>query len=85
MNEIYLEKVFLSDMTADDKYFLLHGESLMWPIQIPLSKKQKTFSDFFSTFLKYWSNFEYFERIDDPHRLCISEITDYPRRGLVSV
>ena len=41
-----------------------------------LSKKQKTFSEFFSAFLKTISNFEHFGREDDPHSLCISQITD---------
>ena len=41
-----------------------------------LSQKQKTFSEFLAAFLKSWLNFEYFEKKDDPHRFCISEITD---------
>ena len=35
----------------------------------------------FSTFLKSRSNFKYFERKYDPHRLSISEIADCQRRG----
>ena len=41
-----------------------------------LSKKQKTFSEFFSAFLKTISNFEHFGKEDDHHSLCISQITD---------
>ena len=41
-----------------------------------LSEKQKTFSQFFAAFLKCISNFKRFEKKDDPHSLCISEITD---------
>ena len=41
-----------------------------------LSKKQKTFSELFSAFLKSRSNFHHFEKKCDPHSLCISEITD---------
>ena len=41
-----------------------------------LSQKLKTFSQFFSAFLKSRLNFKYFESNDDRHRFCISEITD---------
>ena len=48
----------------------------MQPIQMQLSKKQKTFSEVFSAFLKSRLNFEHFRKKDDPHSLCISEIAD---------
>ena len=32
-----------------------------------LSQKQKTLSQFFSSFLKATLNFEYFQKKDDPH------------------
>ena len=54
--------------------------SLTQPIQMKLSKKQKSFSEFFSAFLKSTSNFEAFEKNNDQHTLCISEIIDYERR-----
>ena len=41
-----------------------------------LSQKQKTFCEFFAAFLKFRLNFKYFETKYDPHRFCISEITD---------
>ena len=41
-----------------------------------LSRKQKTFSNFFSAFLKSNLNFEHFKKKDDPHSLCISDVTD---------
>ena len=41
-----------------------------------LSQKQKTSSQFLAAFLKSRLNFEYFEQKDDPHRFCISKITD---------
>ena len=47
----------------------------MQPIQILLSHKQKTFSEFFSAFLKSALNFEHFQEKDDPHSQCISQIT----------
>ena len=41
-----------------------------------LSQKQKTFSKFSATFLRFRLNFNKFETKYDPHRFCISEITD---------
>ena len=53
---------FLKTLTDDDKYFLLYGDNLTQPIQILLSQKQKTFSQFFSAFLKSTLNFENFQK-----------------------
>ena len=41
-----------------------------------LSQKQKSFSNFFSAFLKSSLNFEQFQTNDDPHSWFMSEITD---------
>ena len=46
-----------------------------------LSRKQKNFSDFVSTFLEFILNFEHFQTKDDPQSWCISEITDSEKRG----
>ena len=62
-------------MADDDKYSLLYRDNLMQPIQILLSQKQKTFSEFFSAFLKSTLNFEHFQKKDDPHSRCTSQIT----------
>ena len=53
--------LFLDTLTDDDKYSLLYGDKLTQPIQILLSQKQKTFSQFGSAFLKSTLNFEYFQ------------------------
>ena len=47
----------------------------MLPIQRQLFQKQKIFLRFFSTFLKFILNLEYFETKTDPHIFFISEIT----------
>ena len=47
----------------------------MQPIQILLSQKRKTFSEFSFSFLKYTLKFEYFQKKDDPHSRCLSQIT----------
>ena len=46
-----------------------------------LSKTLKTFSEFFSQFLKSSSNYERFEGKDDIHSQCFSEIIDCQRYG----
>ena len=68
-------RLFVNTFTADDKHSLLNRGNLMQPIQILLSQKQKPFSQFFSRFSKFTSNFEHFQKKDYPHSRCISEIT----------
>ena len=68
--------LFVNSLTANDSYFLLNGDNLTLPFQILSSQKQETFSQFFSAFLKSILNFENFQKKDEPHRRCISEITD---------
>ena len=46
----------------------------MEPIQVSLSRQKKSFSQFFSSFLKSTLNFEHFQKQDDRHSQCISEI-----------
>ena len=55
-------KLFLNTLTDDDKYCLLYRDNLTQPIQILLSQKQQTFSEFFSAFLKCSLNFEHFQK-----------------------
>ena len=55
-------RLFANTLTADDKYSLLNRNTLTQPIQIPLSQKQKTFSEFFSSFLKCTLNFDRFQK-----------------------
>ena len=68
-------RLFVNTLTDDDKYSLLNRDNLTHSIQILLSEKQKTFSQFFSAFLKSTLHFEHFEQKDDPHSRCISQIT----------
>ena len=63
-------------MVVDDKYPVLDRDNLIIPIQMQLTQKQKTFSEFFWAFLKSTSNFEYFEKKDDPQSFCISALMD---------
>ena len=41
-----------------------------------LSQKQKDFSQLFAGIFESKLNFEHFEKKDDPHSFCPSEITD---------
>ena len=68
--------LLLNTLAADEKYPLLNRDNLTIPIQMQLSQKQKTFSEFFAAFLKSRLNFKYFLKKDDPPRFCIFEITD---------
>ena len=67
--------LFVNTLTDDEKYSLLYRDNLMQPIQILLSRKRKTFSKLSSKILKYPLNFEHFQKKDDPHSRCISQIT----------
>ena len=57
----------VNTLSADNKYSLRYSETLRQPIRMILSKKQNTFFQYFAKFLKVTSNFEHFERKNDPH------------------
>ena len=69
-------RLFPKRLSADGKYCLLNRDNLTQPIQMQLSPKQKTFSEFFSAFLESSLNFEHFQKKDDSHSWGISEIMD---------
>ena len=54
--------LFVNTLSEDDKYCLLYNDNLLQPIQILLSQKQRTFSQFFSGFLKSTLNSEHFQK-----------------------
>ena len=68
-------RLFVNTLTDDRKYSLLYRDYLTQQIQILLSKKPKTFSQFFSAFSKSTLNFVHFQKKVDPHSRCISQIT----------
>ena len=69
-------RLFVNTLTANEKYSLVNRDNLTQPIEILLSQKKETFSQFFSPFLKSTLNFEHFPKKDDSNSRCISEITD---------
>ena len=54
-------RLLVNTLTDSDKYCLLYRDNSTQPIQILLSQKQKTFSEFFSAFFKSKLNFEHFQ------------------------
>ena len=67
--------LFVNTLTDDGKDSLLYRDNLTQQIQILLSQKQKTFSQLFSEILKSTLNFEHFQKKDDSHSRCSSQIT----------
>ena len=59
--------MFPNTLSADCKYSVLDRDNLTQRIQMLLSRKQKTFFEFFSSFLKSTLNLEHFQKKDDPH------------------
>ena len=68
--------LLVNTFSADEKYPLRNRDNLTIPIQMQLSQKHKTFSEYFAAFLKFRLNFKYFKTKYDPHRFCICKITD---------
>ena len=60
--------LFVNTLTVDDKHYVLNRDNLTQPIQIQLSQKQKTFSQFFYEFFKSILNDKQLSKKDDPHR-----------------
>ena len=66
---------FVNTLSVNDKYYLLNTANLTQQIQMELSGKRKTFSEFLSAFLKSILNFKHFPKKDDPRSLFTSENT----------
>ena len=80
-----ISRLFINTLSADGKYSLFNRDNLTQPIQMQLSRKQKTFSEFFCAFLKSSLNFEHFQKKDDSHSWGISEITESEKHGYINV
>ena len=72
--------IFVNILTPDNKYYLLKRDNLRQSMQMQLSQKGKTFSEFVFAFLKCSLNFESFQKKDDPYSRSISEIKDSEKR-----
>ena len=60
-------RCFSNTLSVDGKYSLVNTDNLKQPIQMQLSRKEKTFSDFFSSFLKSKLNFAHLLKKGNPH------------------
>ena len=67
--------LFVNTMTDDGMYSLLYRDNLTQQIQMLLYQKAKTFSRLSCEISKPTLYFEHFEKKDDPHSRCISQIT----------
>ena len=53
---------FLNTLTANEKYSLISKDKWMQTIQMHLSQKENTFSEFFSVFYESALSFEHFQK-----------------------
>ena len=59
--------LFVTALPTDKKFFLRNCKNLQQPIQMQFSEKQNTFSQFFTSFLKFRPRFHHFEKKGDAH------------------
>ena len=69
--------LLVNTLAADENYPLHNREYLTIPIQMQLSQKQKTFSEFFAAFLKFSLHFKHLKKKEHPYRFCIFKVTDH--------
>ena len=60
--------LFVNPLTPDDMYSLLNKDNLLQHLEMKLSHKGKTFSEFFFGLLKFKFSLEHFHKRDDSHR-----------------
>ena len=65
--------LLVNTLAANEKYLVLHRETLTISFLMQLPQKQNTFSQFWAAFLKSRLNFG---KKVNPRRFCIFEITD---------
>ena len=76
--------LFVNTLTAEYTYSRRNMHTFTEQVQTPLSLKQKTFSWFFTAFLKSTWNGEHFQKKRESASLSISEIIDSKRGGYLS-
>ena len=59
-------RLFVDTLTVNDKHYLLNRDNLPRAIQMQLSQKQKTFSEFFFIFLNSILNSKILKKKYDP-------------------
>ena len=76
---------FVNTGTAYEKYFLINRNILTQPIQMQLSQKNETLSNYLHAFPKSILTFKYCLKKDDSHSPYISEIKDSEKHGQINV
>ena len=59
--------LFVHRLTVDEKQYLLNRDNLTQPVQMQLSQKEKTFSEFLFPYLKSTLNFKHLPKKNNPH------------------
>ena len=67
--------LFVNTFTDGAKYSLLNRDNLLQHLQKQYFQKQNTVSEFLTALFKSKFNFEHFQKIDQPHRWCILQLT----------
>ena len=62
-----ISKLFPNTLSANGKYSLVDRDNLTQRVKMILSRKQKTFSEFFSSILKSSLNLQHLQTKDDTH------------------
>ena len=78
-------RLFVSIVTADDRYIRCNMQNFPQQIQTPISQKKKIFSRFFIAYLVCVSNLENLEKKDEHPSPAISEIIDSETVGYLNV
>ena len=68
-------RLLVKTLTDNEKYSLLYRDNLTQQIEILLPQNPKTFSQLSSEILEHTLNFPHFQKTDDPHSWCSSQIT----------
>ena len=77
-----ISRLFINTLSADGEYSLFNRDNLTQRIQMQLSRKQKSFSEFFSAFLKSSLNFQHFRKERWPSLLMYFQ-NYWPRKTLL--
>ena len=78
-HNIFVGSILLNTLTANYEYSRSKTDNLQLPVQMQLSKKPETFSQFFIVFLQSTLNFEHFEKKNEPHSSSIFEVINSQR------
>ena len=78
-------RLFINTLTTDDKYSRPNMQNFSQQLETPLSRKQKTFSEFFIAFLKCAWSLEHLRKKDENPMLIIYKIIDSEGGGYLNV